>query len=65
LSLLWKRRKMRRNWIIGKGNGIGQLGVVFLVITINERWVIRFVLADGADDSVIENDLVDDVRLSA
>jgi hypothetical protein len=39
LSLLWKRRKTRRNWIIGKGNGIGLSGVVFLVIIINERWV--------------------------
>jgi hypothetical protein len=65
LSLLWKRRKMRRSWIIGKGNGIGQLGVVFLVIIINERWVTLFVLCDGSDISAIVNDLVDDVRLSA
>jgi hypothetical protein len=65
LSLLWKRRTMRRNWIIGKGNGIEPLGVVFLVIIINERWVTLFVLCDGADISAIENDLVDDVRLSA
>lgn len=56
---------MRRNWIIGKGNETGRSEVVFLVIIINERWVIRFVLADGADYSVIENDLVDDVQLSA
>jgi hypothetical protein len=35
--LLWTMMTMRRNWIIGKGNGIGPSEVVSLVIIINER----------------------------
>jgi len=57
---------MRRNWIIEKGSGIGLLGVVFLVIIINERWVLYYSVhlsMLGADSSVIVNDPVDDVRL--